>query len=701
MAAPVARTAALLSLAIALPACGSVVSPFDPTDAGDAAAQPDAARGDAVVDTSGGDVAPDASSEVANLGDALVAGDALPPPPPPPTDAGTITGSTRWYVVNTLKLGLTPRGSSVHDVNAWKDYGYDLDGRITTADDSKLGTNTCKRLPGSPSGILTDGNGGRDDNFGGHVMQVMAQLQSGIEDSQNQAIANGGTTLILRLDNVGAGDNAHVPGALYATGPLANGSTPRFDGSDIYRVLASSLTDGVTIGSAKATFPGGYMTGGVWVSGLPSPSAVALLPLAIFGGVPIPVSSPIVSFRVADGSEGTIAGAVGVGAFTNALAAWAPAFGICPSSSTYQQIVITMTQSADLVLGAPQLQNPAVTCDAISLGIGFTTRPVLVSTTAAPAPPPAPDLCGSDAGTGDGGVDASIPADRTTGKSCLNDNDCDLTGNGIAHCTATGLFVVGALNPSPICMQFDSSGADVCDPGPLDASGKQLNVMPCDGDTGLCTKSGSSTAVCDARCELDDTGKWIQPCLGRNACTYSAVATDATGRHVMFGTCMGGCSADADCPSGSRCDATEKICVSVKCTTDANCTSRWSGAPAAWRCETSSGYCKFLYAKKPGDLCDPTVPLQDCACYASPSATQGVCATLCKTGAAADCAAGLVCDPVLAATDGAGAPIYAASFTLPAGLSGWCLPPCASDAECKAGQKCGLSAGMGATKTCR
>jgi Cys-rich repeat protein len=38
---------------------------------------------------------------------------------------------------------------------------------------------------------------------------------------------------------------------------------------------------------------------------------------------------------------------------------------------------------------------------------------------------------------------------------------------------------------------------------------------------------------------------------------------------------------------------------------------------------------------------------------------------------------------------------------LPAHMSGICVGKCTADADCKAGQKCDLSAGMGSVKTCR
>lgn len=68
--------------------------------------------------------------------------------------------------------------------------------------------------------------------------------------------------------------------------------------------------------------------------------------------------------------------------------------GICPGNATHEQIVLTVAQSADLVSGAPALQDVTRECDTLSVGIGFSVAPVKTSTTVAPARPPPPDECG-------------------------------------------------------------------------------------------------------------------------------------------------------------------------------------------------------------------------------------------------------------------------------------------------------------------
>lgn len=54
----------------------------------------------------------------------------------------------------------------------------------------------------------------------------------------------------------------------------------------------------------------------------------------------------------------------------------------------------TVAESAELVSGAPSLQDTARECDTLSVGIGFTAVPVQPSSSVLPAPTPPPDECG-------------------------------------------------------------------------------------------------------------------------------------------------------------------------------------------------------------------------------------------------------------------------------------------------------------------
>jgi hypothetical protein len=335
----------------------------------------------------------DVDTAVIDTGDIPTMPDMGPPPGPgasPPARPTVMVagGATKWFAIKKLQLGLTRRSDGVPDFNAWKQYGYDLDKRTTTADDSKLSTNSCKRVEGSPTKVLLDGDLGRDNNFGQHFMSVVKSLKADAEDAVNSLITDGRATLILRLDNVGPTDNASVPGALFLGGGL--GSPPKFDGTDKWPIDSSSVD---ATKEARAKFPKGYMAGGVWVSGEVGTTS-ATIPLPSFGTTwMVPMESVVISFDVASGANGTIAGASQTTKFVDAITPMMKQWGICPGNATFDQIAATIQQSADLVSGAPLLQDTSRACNSMSIGLGFTAAPTSPSGTIVSAPS-LPDECG-------------------------------------------------------------------------------------------------------------------------------------------------------------------------------------------------------------------------------------------------------------------------------------------------------------------
>jgi hypothetical protein len=309
--------------------------------------------------------------------DAISPGDAPPPtmtgahPPPRPTTGAS--GVTKWFVISSLQLGITNKTTGKPDPAAWRDYGYDLDGRTTTADDSKTSKNSCHRLPGSATKVLTDGELGRDNNFGQHFMAVVKSLKADAEEALNSAIATGDSTTLLRLDNVGADDNASVPGALYRTLP---GKAPTFTEADHYMVDFASV-DGMK--EAVVKFPKGYMSGGVWVSGeLGGDRVVLSFPGFGFGagaGSVIDMPHGTMSFDVKTGKNGVVAGVVSASSFMKGIDRGLRDAGICPGNATYDQVFQTVVQSQDLVLAPPTFQDTSRECEALSIGIGFEAKP--------------------------------------------------------------------------------------------------------------------------------------------------------------------------------------------------------------------------------------------------------------------------------------------------------------------------------------
>jgi hypothetical protein len=353
-----------------------------------------AGKSDAATDATAETAAPSDGATDAN--EAAVDADAAEPsrvPPGRPTAMGT--GTTKWFAFDSFQLGLADRATKTESTSAWKEYGFDLDGRTTTAADSATSKNSCIRDPMSMSGVLADGNGGIDNNFGAQVMPLIKAVRADAEDYTNQGIQSGSWTLLLRLDNVGGDDNASVPGTLYVGHSFASGGVPKFDSTDEWTVAAESLTDGADLAKARVRFPGGYMAGGVWVSGDFGKTTVPV-PLVMFGVFTIfPLEHGTLTVRVADGSMGTIAGGTATKDLLEAFDPVVRSFGICPGTTTYDFMQTTVKRSADLVSKAPALQDTTMPCDAISSGLGFTMRPTGVPTKVAPVPPAPADSCGS------------------------------------------------------------------------------------------------------------------------------------------------------------------------------------------------------------------------------------------------------------------------------------------------------------------
>ncbi|MGZ3420821.1 MAG: hypothetical protein ACXVEE_23290 [Polyangiales bacterium] len=272
----------------------------------------------------------------------------------------------------------------------------------------------------------------------------------------------------------------------------------------------------------------------------------------------------------------------------------------------------------------------------------------------------------TDTGTGSGTAHV--------GEGCSTDGDCigASASPKTGFCSIDG-FLAGPLNPTPVCMQYNTCTPD------------STTSVLCDGSRGICLDPGmTGTGECRPLCKFSSSGTYGTKCAGKNACSLEYTFDDGTGV-AAFGQCVGGCTVDSDCPSGSKCDAHDLACY-VTCTSDTDCTSKWSGAPSTWKCDTTKGACTFKYPKAFGASCTSTT---DCPCLLGTSATTGICTKTCLTGTTS-CGTGYTCDALLPTT-----------FTKqPSGVSGLCVKNCTTATDCPSKQTCSASGGM-TQKTCR
>lgn len=297
--------------------------------------------------------------------------------PPLPSTCTPTGGRTQWFAVTRLLMG-DVRRTGTADPLAWKDLGFDLDGVTTTKDDSKLSKGTCKRVEGSPTYALADGNNGTDNNVGQHVVGAARAKNLPVDAFVARALAEGTFALLLRVENFTTVDNANAPGALYLAHRV---------GEDRFAIDPSTLEDRTSIARPRLRFDG-HVTAGYWSTRF-APHAVAVqLPI---GTARLDSSPTIVAISMrTDGTGGTIAGAIPTAGLVSAIPTITET--LCGRAVELDALLAAARNSSDVVLGAPNLQDTTRVCEATSFGFGFEMRPIASHDAAplAPVPPTAP-----------------------------------------------------------------------------------------------------------------------------------------------------------------------------------------------------------------------------------------------------------------------------------------------------------------------
>jgi hypothetical protein len=291
--------------------------------------------------------------------------------------------------VNRLYVGDTNPDDSPDAANAWKQYGFDLDGKTSTGASVDL----CQPNAGAaPSNVYPDGNDGKDNSFGNNVLPLLLGFAPDAAETINQSIQSGDFTLMLRMDDIGPGADSGPFSSLVYGGAVL-GSAPAFDGSDCWPVLPEQLEDPVDIDSAQTEFPASSVAGNVWTSG----STDTLTLTLNIAGFPVPfvLHEARLSLELEVDHEGAVGGQLGgvldTEAFVEAMRSVAGTFdpSLC-SGSTFDSIANQLRQASDIMNDGTQ--DPAQVCNGISVGFGFKMKRVQLGGVATPVPP-APDPC--------------------------------------------------------------------------------------------------------------------------------------------------------------------------------------------------------------------------------------------------------------------------------------------------------------------
>jgi hypothetical protein len=348
------------------------------------------------------------------------------PPDSGPMMPGDGTGSVT-FAISKLFLGDTDWNGMPDKDNGWKQFGYDLDGDISTA----TSTNLCQPADGaSKANVYPDGNDGIDNSFGKLILPIILGLSSDASSKINASISGGTFTVMLEMEKLGASASYNpIFTNLFAGGNL--GSSPKFDGTDQWPVLSSLLNNvdaGVASGSI-VNFPTSYVTNNVWVSG---GKGNVTLDLSISGfTLSLTIANAVISLDLAadhkSGTQGIIAGVLNTQQLTDQLRAVAGSFdpALC-SGLTIDSVVTQIVQASDIM--ADGTQSSSQTCNGISIGIGFNAEVVQLGPVVAP-PAQKPNPC-SDAGTGGSGSSSSSSTSSTSSSSSTSSGSPSDAGAG-------------------------------------------------------------------------------------------------------------------------------------------------------------------------------------------------------------------------------------------------------------------------------
>lgn len=319
--------------------------------------------------------------------DASAGGNACGAPPRAPSAAAIVATRKRAYAIRQLFLGDTDRDGNANK-DAWKTFGFDIDGRATPDGSSGL----CQLAAGAAHATHDDGTCGIDNSFGVSFTPILRVTFDAHHDAD---VAAGGYTDLLVVDDIGASASASaISGALLQGAAL--GHAPAWDGTDAWPIDGASLA-APSADRANLALDG-YVNDRVWVG---RGAAGAITVLTVKGAVfHLPVAHVVVTARISDDGarliNGTISAVAPTQAGVVALASfWAATLPkVCCISECGLPPAQQFRQASDILVDGTQDSSRA--CDAISIGLGFEASEVQLGPIVTVPPPP--DVCAADAG---------------------------------------------------------------------------------------------------------------------------------------------------------------------------------------------------------------------------------------------------------------------------------------------------------------
>lgn len=321
--------------------------------------------------------------------------------PPPVADAGlppTTDTSTRTYAITDVFLGDSTRAGLRSDT-AWKSFGWNLDGKITT----NTSVDVCTRPPKSATWWQVDGTVGIDNAFGAWVLPLLESVASIREPSAvaTAAIQQGARTIQLRVVGAAADGAQRASGLTvgwFPSGAYDAAPFPGFVPTTDWPVSVEGLADGATLaGGPRASFQQASVSNGHVYAEVPGADRTGEVTLDFVVGlgtieVPLRIHHALIVFTPVSETigDGLVAGVLDaeelIADFVVAAQRMSPQLCGVQSEGLAEQLRMT----ADILKDGTNTKGRV--CDGISVGLGFAAKAIASPTrVAAPVPkPPAP-----------------------------------------------------------------------------------------------------------------------------------------------------------------------------------------------------------------------------------------------------------------------------------------------------------------------
>ncbi|MFO0613746.1 MAG: hypothetical protein U0414_14225 [Polyangiaceae bacterium] len=294
---------------------------------------------------------------------------------------GTTSVSTGAGAGAGVAIAITKLRLGAESPTAWESYGSDIDGVNTSAENVLT---QCKpNSSGSAKATFIDGAGGVDNSWGRNLVPIFKSLagSGSLEDIGNEPISKGRSTLILDFANLGTGDTQSPLAFFGLTGTNKSGSS---------WPIAPEPLAGSTPETSVMTFQSASLTGNALLAkGGVLLVSLGILPDSMANGAMLHLKLHAASVRATLSQDhttiqqGILSGVLDTEEFAaeanRVMGAWSK--DLCGTMVT-QSVLTQIRQASDIMTDGTQ--NPSVTCDGISIGLGFDGA---VTTLGAVAPP--------------------------------------------------------------------------------------------------------------------------------------------------------------------------------------------------------------------------------------------------------------------------------------------------------------------------